>query len=120
MTTGDEGGISNTMSKFGHLEEFHCNSESTDAYIKRVQLYFTAKEVKRQERGSRFLQFRGNYYSHSASQPSIVGKAKRQDYGHYFQCAGEPAFLVIAECYNFHKRSQTSSESVSKCIAVLQ
>ena len=34
------------MSKFGCLEEFHSDLESVAAYIERVQLYFTANEVK--------------------------------------------------------------------------
>ena len=111
------------MSKFGHLEEFHSDSELVAAYIERVQLYFTANEVKDEKQVPVFLSSVGattytllrDLVSPEKPKDKTLDALFKVLENHY-----SPAPLVIVERYNFNKCLQTSSESVSEYISVLR
>ena len=123
ITSGDERGIQNTMSKFGRLQEFNSATESVTAYLERVDLFFAANEIADDKKVAVFLSSVGaTTYAllRDLSAPDkpadkTMGQLTTILKGHF-----NPKPLVIAERYQFHTRSQKTTESVVEYLASLR
>jgi len=107
----------------GRLTEFDPRNDSITAYVERVNLYFTANEVADAKKVAVFLSAMGpKTYALLRNLTTPVPPAEKSFTqlveilkGHY-----KPKPLVIAERFNFHRRTQHSRESVKDFAAKLQ
>ena len=107
----------------GSLHEFRPESEDFSTYMERVDIFFSANDVREDKKVPVFLNaVGGNTYGvlrsllapdspMSRSMAEIVAKLRE----HF-----EPAPSVIAERFKFHKRNQAAGESIATYIAELR
>ena len=105
---------------FGHIQEFQPDSDSINAYIERMNLFFVANDVPDEKKVAVFLNvIGGKTYAllrsllspqlpQSKSYSELVDSLKR----HY-----EPKPLVIAERFHFHRRNQAAGETIAQYVA---
>ena len=109
--------------RVGVLEEFEPSSESVTNYVERVQMYFVANDVVAAKQVSTFLSAVGRRTYAVLRDLVLPDDPKDKTFDelvavlkqHY-----EPVPLVIAERFNFHRRYQQPSESVSEFAAELK
>ena len=107
----------------GRLREFHPESDTVEAYLERVALYFSANDVPNAKKVAILLSTIGaSTYSLlsdllAPDPPSgkTFGEISAALCHHY-----EPKRTTIAERFHFHKRDQTAGESVSDFDAALR
>ena len=110
-------------STVGRLTEFDPRNDSITAYVERVNLYFMANEVADGKKVAVFLSAIGpktyallrNLTTPAAPAEKSFTQIVEILKGHY-----EPKPLVIAEHFNFHRRTQHARESVTNFAAELQ
>ena len=96
--------------------EFEPSAESFSVYVERVNLFFTANEVPEEKRVPVFLTIVGkSTYAlfRNLLQPSLTKDKTFQDITEILKKHYQPALLVIAERFQFHKRTQKVGESVA-------
>ena len=103
------------MAIFGKLEEFQPDSEEFSAYIERVDI-FNANDVQEDKKVPIFFNCVG-CATYSLLR-GLVAPEKTQDKTFADLTARlkshfEPAHIVIAEWFTFHKRNQNPEESVA-------
>ena len=47
------------MTSYGHIDEFHLEDESVEAYLERIDIYFRANEISDEKKVSIFLSVLG-------------------------------------------------------------
>ena len=111
------------MATIGQLEPFHPESERITAYLERVQLFFTANDVKAEKRvpallsaiGGKVYDLLSNLMAPEKPASKSFDQLKTILTAHY-----KPKPVVIAERFNFHRRNQHSGESVAEYVAELR
>ena len=110
------------MATYGKIQEFKPDSDSVTAYIERVNL-FSANEVPTAKRVVVFLSvIGGKAYERLRNilSPRLPETLKYSELVEAFKEHYEPKPLVIAERFHFHRRDQTSTESISEYMAELR
>ena len=103
----------------GRLEAFNPDLESVTVYLERVELYFSANEVKREKQVPVFLNVLGRetYALLRNLKPAEKSLNELMDaLREHF----EPKKLVTAAGFQFHQRQQQARESVSTYLAELR
>ena len=111
------------MATFGKVQEFNPDSDSLTAYIERVNLLFTANDIPTEKRVAVFLSvIGGKTYEPLCNLvlPKSPDSLKYSELVEVFKQHYEPKPLVIAEWFHFHRRNQTTSESVPEYMAELR
>lgn len=93
----------------GRLTEFDPNSDSITAYVERVKLFFQANEIAEGKQVAVFLSAMGpKTYSllRSLVTPESPKDKTLEQLVEVLTKHFEPKPLVIAERFNFHRRSQ--------------
>ena len=111
------------MATISTVGEFSPEMESIILYLERVEVFFVANQVEDDRKASLSLSLLGfkvygalrNIMSPNRPQDQSFEDLKRELKGHF-----APKPLVIGERFNFHKRNQTPTESVSNYVAELQ
>ena len=103
--------------------EFEPLAESFSVYVERVNLFFTANEVPEEKRVPVFLTIVGkSTYAllRNLLQPSLPKDKTFEDITKILKKHYQPAQSVIAERFQFHKRTQKEGESVAEYVAELK
>ena len=98
----------------GRLTEFDPKSDSVTAYVERVKLFFYANEIAEGEQVAVFLSAMGPKTYLLLRSLVTPESPKDKTLEHLVEALTkhfEPKPLVIAECFNFHRRSQRTGES---------
>ena len=108
---------------FGQLQEFQPETESIDAYLERVDMYFLANEIPAGKHVPVFLSVVGGK-THALLRdlfaPQKLQTQKLKDiYKELREHFGSKP-VVIAERFYFYQRSQEQTESVSEYVAELR
>jgi hypothetical protein len=108
---------------FGQLQEFQPETESIDAYLERVDMYFLANEIPAGKHVPVFLSVVGGK-THALLRdlfaPQKLQTQKLKDiYKELREHFGSKP-VVIAEQFYFYQRSQEQTESVSEYVAELR
>ena len=112
-----------TSLPFGKLEEFDPGSSSFSAYLERVEIFFAANDIADEKKVPIFLNTIGaTVYStlRDLLAPASPISTSLEDITSVLKAHFEPKSLVIVERFHFHKRDQTSEETVSEYIAELR
>ena len=107
----------------GRLTEFDPNSDSITAYVERVKLFFHANEIAEGKQVAVFLSAMGpKTYSllRSLVTPESPKDKTLEQLVEVLTKHFEPKPLVIAERFNFHRRSQRTGESAKNFAAELR
>ena len=111
------------MTTFGKVQEFNPDSDSVNAYIERVNVFFTANDIPAKKRVAIFLSvIGGKTYERLRNlvSPKLPQTLKYSELVDVFKQHYEPQPLVIAERFHFHPRNQTTGESISEYKAKLR
>ena len=103
--------------------EFEPLAESFSVYVKQVNLFFTANEMPEDKRVPVFLTIVGkSTYAllRSLLQSSLPKDKKFEAITEILKKHCQPALSVIAEWFQFHKRTQKEEESVAEYVAKLK
>ena len=106
----------------GKLEPFDPSTDTVTAYVDRAELFFTVNSIGADMQAPVFLNAVGKEHyqllSNLFAPTPPVRKSLEQIVealkGHY-----DPKRLVIAERFNFHRRQQGKSETVTQFLAEL-
>jgi len=107
----------------GKLSKFDPKNDSITAYVERITLYFQANEIADGKQDAVFLStigaktyaLLGNMVTLSLPKDKSFVQLVDILKEHY-----EPKSLVIAECFNFHRRAQQTGKSVKEFAAELR
>ena len=102
--------------QYGRLNEFDPKSDSINAYLKRVALYFTANEVDNAKSvpillssiGAPTYALLSDLFAQSPQSNKSFAEISEILSSHF-----EPKHSVIAEHFHFHKREQAVGESIA-------
>lgn len=111
------------MAQIGRLKEFQAEVEPVTAYLDRVELYLEANEVKENKMVPILLSTIGaKTYGllRSLTAPKPPREKSFKDLCTILKKHFNPAPLVIAERYRFHRRDQAAGESVADYVAELR
>ncbi|XP_014834021.1 PREDICTED: uncharacterized protein K02A2.6-like [Poecilia mexicana] len=111
------------MACVGKVEEFDSSSGDWESYIERVELYCDANDIEDEKKSSVLLSLMGaKTYSllRNLLSPAKPSSKSYKDIVDTLQKHLNPAPLVIAERFRFHKRNQTKDESISEYMAELR
>ena len=112
-----------TAAAIGHIEEYRPENGLFSSYLKRVEQFFIANEIKDERKKATFLGLIGSQ-AYSLLKNLISPNIPKDKYytelvttlkGHY-----EPKPLIIAEGFHFHRRSQAVGESVNEYVVELR
>jgi len=107
----------------GHVGAFQPETESIEAYLERVDVFFVANDIPAAKQVPVFLSIIGGK-THSLLRdlfaPAKLQAQKLKDIYKQLKEHFEPTPLVIAERFYFHQRSQGPNESVSEYVAELR
>ena len=118
-----ENPIGTVTSTVGRLSEFDPRNDSITAYVERVNLYFAANDVADGKKVPVFLSAIGpKTYAllRSLTTPAAPAEKSFAEIVEILKGHFEPKPLVIAERFNFHRRTQHARESVKDFAAELQ
>ena len=107
---------------YGEMLEIEPSAESFSVYVEQVNLFFTANEVPEEKRVPVFLTIVGkSTYAllRNLLQPSLPKDKMFKDITEILKKHYQPALSVIAERFQFHKRTQKEEESVAEYVAEL-
>ena len=115
-------GFRRTMTSYGHIDEFRPENESIEAYLERIELYFSANDVDEEKKVSIFLSVLGGK-TYSVLRDLLAPVKPREksfaalasELTKHFQ----PRKIVIAERFHFHRRNQAPEENVADFLAQL-
>ena len=111
------------MAAFGELKQFEPEVEKISSYLERLELYFSTNNITERRRVAVFLSIIGaNTYSLLRDLVSPVSP-KDMSLKHLAEVLEkhfEPKPLIIAERFTFHRRNQSTSESILEYVAELQ
>ena len=108
---------------FGQLEAFDPESDSIMAYLERVDLFFTAKDIGPDKQVSVFLTVVGsrNYaLIKSLTAPTLPQEKFYEDLKSVVLAHFRPKPLLITERFRFYQRNQAVGESVHDFLADLR
>ena len=113
------------MSTFqlGRMQDFEPETESISAYLERLKLFFEANDVPDAKKVSVLLTVVGKKtYSLLRNLVAPVSPKDKslKDLIEVLEAHFEPKPLVIAERFNFYRRSQQSGESIVDFVAELR
>uniref|UniRef100_A0A3P9MT26 Retrotransposon gag domain-containing protein n=1 Tax=Poecilia reticulata TaxID=8081 RepID=A0A3P9MT26_POERE len=111
------------MACVGKVEEFDSSSGDWESYIERVELYCDANDIEDKKISSILLSLMGakTYNAlHNLLSPAKLSSKSYEDIVDTLQKHFNPAPLVIAERFRFHKRNQMKDESISEYMAELR
>ena len=111
------------MTTFGKLAEFKPGTEEFSAYLERVDLFFLSNDVAAEKKVPIFLNCIGSTtYSllRGLVAPEKPADLSLADLTTKLKAHFEPKHIVIAECFQFHKRGQNYGESVAEYLAELR
>ena len=111
------------MTTFGKLAEFKPGTEEFSAYLERVDLFFLSNDVAAEKKVPIFLNCIGSTtYSllWGLVAPEKPADLSLADLTTKLKAHFEPKHIVIAECFQFHKRGQNYGESVAEYLAELR
>ena len=106
----------------GRLTEFDLKIDTITAYVERVTLYFQANDVAEGKQVAVFLSaLRPKTYAllRNLVTPAIPKEKMFAQLVEVLKKHFEPRPIVIAECFNFHRRSQRTGESAKDFAAEL-
>ena len=112
-----------TPTLIGHIEPFQLGSDDWDQYTERLEQYFLANGIPEDKRVAAFVTIvGGKTYSLMSN---ILAPRKPPDLPYADLVAAmkahlKPKPLVIVERFQFHRRNQAESESVSEYVAELR
>ena len=116
-------GFCRTMTSFGHIYEFRPENESIEAYLERIELYFSANDVDEEKKVSIFLSILGGKTYSVLTDLLAPVKPREKSFAalaseltKHFQ----PRKIVIAERFYFHRRNQAPEENVADFLAQLR
>ena len=110
-------------SYFGKLEEFQTESETTVAYLERVDLFFAANDIANGKKvpvllsvvGGKIYSLLCDLFALAKPQEKTMEQIATTLKSHF-----QPKLLVIAERFYFHRRNQSANESITEYIAELR
>ena len=111
------------MSTIERIEEFCPETEKFAAYIQRVEFFFAANEIPTDKKVPVLLSAIGEETYGLLRDLVAPANPKNKSFGEIvdaLQTHYEPKRLIIAECFNFHRRDQLPGESVATYIAELR
>ena len=111
------------MAQYGRLKEFDADSEPITAYLERVELFFEANDVGDGKRVPILLSNIGpKTYGllRSLTAPKAPKEKSFKELSELLKAHFEPAPIVIAERYRFHRRDQAAGESIGDYVAELR
>ena len=108
---------------YGRIDAFHPENEAIEAYLERVELYFTANDTVAAKKVPILLTtIREKHYTllrdfFAPAKPADKSYAEISEAltQHY-----RPPRIVIAERFHFHRRSQVEGESIAEYVATLR
>ena len=111
------------MAQIGRIQEFQPDNESVTAYLERVDLYFVANGTAAETKvpvllssiGARTYGLLRSLVSPAAPREKTLKELEVVLKNHY-----EPAPLIIAERFQFHRRNQAVGESIAEYVAELR
>ena len=112
-----------TMAAFGGLKQFEPEVEKISSYLERVELYFTANDIAEGRRVTVFLSVIGaKTYSLLCDlvSPASPKDKSLEQLADVLKKHFEPKPLIIAERFTFHRRNQSTSESILEYVAELR
>ena len=116
---GNKGG----MAKFNHLHEFDADLEPITAYLKRVELYFSANGIGEDKKAAILLSIIGPKTYRVLRNLLVPSRPQEKKFSEVTEVLirlFEPKLIVIAERFNFHRRSQLVGESITEFLADLR
>ncbi len=111
------------MSQYGKITAYRAEEESITAYLERVELYFQANEVDAAKQVPILLSSIGaKTYEllRSLTAPKAPKEKTLKELTTVLKSHFEPAPIVIAERYRFHRREQAVGESIADYVAELR
>ena len=110
------------MATFGKLKEFEPENEKISAYLERVELYFTANDIKERQVPIFLSVIGAKTYSllRDLLAPTNPKEKSFDELAEVLKKHFEPKPLVIAERFTFHRRNQSPDESVLEYMAELR
>ena len=111
------------MSQYGKITAYRTEEESITAYLERVELYFQANDVEETKQvpillssiGAKTYELLRSLTVPKAPKEKSLKELKTALTSHF-----EPAPIVIAERYRFHRREQDVGESIAEYVAELR
>ena len=111
------------MSHHGKITAFQAEDESISAYLERVELYFVANDIDAAKQvpillssiGAKTYELLRSLTAPKAPKEKSLKELKDTLTSHF-----EPAPIVIAERYRFHRREQKAGESIAEYVAELR
>ena len=111
------------MSHHGRITAFQAEDESISAYLERVELYFVANDIDAAKQvpillssiGAKTYELLRSLTAPKAPKEKSLKELKDTLTSHF-----EPAPIVIAERYRFHRREQKAGESIAEYVAELR
>ena len=111
------------MAIFGQLQAFNPDTDSVTAYIERVHLFFAANEIPDKKTVAVFLStIGGKTYEllRNLVSPKPPESLRLSELTDILKLHYELQPLVIAERFHFHRRFQTTDESIAEFMAQLR
>ena len=112
-----------TMAQRVGLPEFCPNTDSITHYLQRVELYFTAHDVKKELEVATLLSLIGTArYAHLCDLmvPTVPGSKKLDDITAVLKKHFEATKVQIAKRFHFRKRDQAAGETIANYDATLR
>ena len=111
------------MSHHGKITAYRAEDESITSYLERVELYFQANDVEEAKQVPILLSTIGaKTYEllRSLTAPKAPKEKSLKELQTLLKSHFEPAPIVIAERYRFHRREQAVGESIAEYVAELR
>ena len=108
---------------FGKLQEFQPESDSIKSYLQRVTLYFEAHEIDTKKQVAVLLSSIGAPICTLLSDllaPATPGEKSLEAVSKALLDHFDPKCSIITERFHFHKRDQTTTESIAQYDAALR
>ena len=114
------------MTQIGPIQEFQPDNETVSAYIERVDLYFvtngTPADIKE---GTSFAEFHRSKdlwvtSKFGGTRCTVLRNKTMNELEKVLKNHYEPAPLIIAEMFQFHRRNQAVGESITEYVAELR
>ena len=115
--------LATRMSQYGKITAYRAEEESISAYLERVELYFQANDIEEAKQVPILLSSIGaKTYEllRSLTAPKAPKEKSLKDLKTILKSHFEPAPIVIAERYRFHRRQQAEGESIAEYVAELR
>lgn len=109
--------------QLGRMQEFEPETESITAYLERLQNFFDANDIADAKKVPVLLSVIGrNTYAllRNLVAPNAPKDKSFKELTDELKSHFEPKPLVIAERFNFYRRSQQQSESIANYVADLR